>query len=491
MHARTALAILVVLFTVWCAVFVSKTPYRESGTLRFQGGAAASDIGAPDERQHANYINHLLTERSFPVFRPGSPDLGETYQSHQPPLYYVLAAGWAKVTGADPSEPSGQRIRFLNLFIGIGTLFGIFCAAKWGLDNEYIGLAAVAFAGLMPMFIALHSAIGNDPLLFLICTWTVALCAKALRKGWNLKLAIAIGVLAGLGLLTKTSALALFPTIVIALSVSYFWGENRPCAKMWVAGLLLPLLVGLPWMARNQDIYGDPFAVGAFKDAFEGSPKPQHVAFDTAILENDPVYNKAAVSAIADLGLEPGAQMTPAQQKQVLDSVYDEVGFTFAVHNNYWVNWVGWWTARSYFGVFGYMDVFLFEKQMLERGEDSLAISNIVYRLLTFAAFVLFVGWLLSLRRIDDSPAKAMHVVNGCLLLVVIVLFIRFNLQYFQGQARYLYPAVAPISIGLAAGLCHWMRSHQGSAWMVTAAALTVLDVFAVIAITQGFPERL
>ncbi|MCH8979012.1 MAG: glycosyltransferase family 39 protein [Armatimonadetes bacterium] len=491
MRPAYALAALLAIFAVLCVAFGLRTPYRQPGVLIHQNRAAAPDIGAPDERQHANYVRHLLDGKGFPVLVPGSPDLGETYQSHQPPLYYVLAAGWAKITSADPADAeSGRRLRWLNTLIGMGTLLGIFFAARWGLESDAVGLAAVAFAGLMPMFIALHAAVSNDPLLFLACSWTVALAARGIRRGWDLKLALACGAVAGLGLLTKTTALALLPTLVAALATTKFWGEGRPCVRIWAVCLGLPIIIGLPWLARNQSLYGDPFAVSAFNEAFVGSPRPHHVAIDAAVLENDPRYNSAAVEAIGELGLGLDERPTPGQQKQVLDKIYEEVGFTFAVHNNYWVNWVGWWTARSYFGVFGYMDVFLFERQRSVRGEDPLAASNLAYRAMIAVAFLLFLGWLLSVRKLDDGPAKALHVTSAVLLAVVLVLFVRFNLQYFQGQGRYLYPAVAPIALGLGAGACHWMRGRRDLAWLAVAALLLLLDWAAYQAIAQGFPLR-
>ena len=91
------LGLILFTFAVLASWYATTTPYRQPGHLMNQRGpdgrpAQIPDIGAPDDRQHANYIHHLLNTNSFPVLRPDSPDLGETYQSHQPPLYYLLAA---------------------------------------------------------------------------------------------------------------------------------------------------------------------------------------------------------------------------------------------------------------------------------------------------------------------------------------------------------------------------------------------------------------
>ena len=45
----------------------------------------------PDEWAHFEYVEHLATRGTLPVFRPqGAPHPG--YEFHQPPLYYALCA---------------------------------------------------------------------------------------------------------------------------------------------------------------------------------------------------------------------------------------------------------------------------------------------------------------------------------------------------------------------------------------------------------------
>ncbi len=100
-----ALGLLHIGLSLW---FASITPYRTAGTL---GHMPIPDVGAPDERQHANYIQGLLSGEGFPVLDIGrmqtDPDYRrERYENHQPPLYYIAAAAWCKVTGiGDVSDP--------------------------------------------------------------------------------------------------------------------------------------------------------------------------------------------------------------------------------------------------------------------------------------------------------------------------------------------------------------------------------------------------
>ncbi len=432
--ARWPLILVLAASLILAVRFAAVTPYRQAGVLIHQRSQGAPmpvpDVGAPDERQHANYIAHLLDGKGFPVLVPGSPDLGETYQSHQPPLYYLLAAGWCRMVGADPPDPgAGLRLRLLNILIGAGTTLGVFFACLWGLPpgrGEAVGLAAAAVAALMPMVLALNASVGNDPLLYFLCTWTVAVCLGGVRDGWTPKRALLVGGLAGLAMLTKTSALALLPTIAIALWLSPSERGSETGLNPKIRALLLVfvpfILLALPWWMRNNALYGDPLAMKAFNAAFVGSP-----------------------------------------QASVFVSAFGLWG--------YWVEMVGWWTLRSFFGAFGYMDVFL---------------PVPLYRLASAAALVLVAAWVVGWIRGPKEGRGFNWVVLG-FLAVVGLLFVQFNSTYFQGQARYLYPAIASIAIIFGAGA---VRLIGKWAWAVLALLLVMLDFYVAAILPREFEQR-
>ncbi|MDK3156386.1 hypothetical protein QPK87_07325 [Kamptonema cortianum] len=395
------------------------------------------DVGAPDERQHANYVSHLLEGNGFPVLVPGSPDLGETYQSHQPPLYYLLAAGWSKVTLADPTEKSsGFRLRLLNTLIGMMTLFGVFMACRWGLGRDDIGLASAAVAGLLPMSVALHSAVTNDPLLYCLVTWVLALCCKVALTGWMMRESVLIGVLTGLAFLTKTSALALVPVVGVALILAA--RNSVPiCWKTWLGVPGIALVIGAPWWVRNTQLYGDPLGQKAFGEAFVGSPQ-------------------------ASMFIEAFGAST------------------------YWLNFVLWWTTRSIVGVFGYMDIFIMESLGTEK-------SNLIYVAILFLLGVLsclgVAGWKRVREQADDEqPSWATFaILNAVLFLVSVAFFFQFNSTYFQGQARYLFLALAPLATVVGLG-CVWLFKRSG--WLMATGLMLLLNVLAYMSLTAGFEVR-
>lgn len=438
-------------FIFFCTIFAfvffavrhaQVAPYRTSGILLGQRGpdggpAKVLDVGAPDERQHANYIARLARGEGVPVFNPNDPNLYETYQSHQPPLYYWAAAAWSKVLGvrADDSG-TGLSMRLLNVVIGVITLIGIHRLARLVADDDWVANTAMMFAGLMPMFWALHGAVSNDPLLICLCTYTCLGLLQGVARGWNLRLALVTGTLFGLALWTKTSALTLALPLAIGLVVG-LRADRRSLA--WVP-LVLGLALVAPWWARNASLLGDPLAMRAFKEAFVGSAQRADLVQMIAQIRQSQ-------------GLDPGGAAA-----------------------DYWINWFGWWTARSWFGAFGQMDIFL---------------SPAVYRAALIAVFSLVVAAYLALRRppTEGSKIRVSIAILVGFIFAVFASFLQFNLTYFQAQGRYLYPAIGAFAPILALGLGLILRKSN-FALLAMLVLWCVGDMLVLNVIQEAFAKR-
>lgn len=438
--------LLAALHAVLAIMYAGETPYRTGGVLLSFGHFPAPDIGAPDERQHANYVQTLLAGKGFPVFSPGGVDVGEHYEDHQPPLYYLAAAGFAKLVGvSDMADAGAYKVRWLNAVIGAGTILGIFCLGVWGLGRADAALGAAAIAAVLPMNCALSGAISNDPLLFMICTWTLAVCALAVRQGWSMKLAIFAGVLVGLGLLTKTTAVSLLPILLLAVLLPQ---KKRPTWAMTGAAVGAFAVLSAPWLIRNNSLYGDPLALKAFSSAFTQS-RQKSDSIEQIKAENPEGGNYEVI---------------------------------------YWRDWVGWWTARSFFGVFGYMDIWMNETGSPYQGRNPA--PNVVYRLFLAVSLLLVLAWIASFFSTDWKEARAIQILNAAFLAIVLVLFLRFNLQYFQAQGRYLYPAIAPIALAFSVGCFVLLKDRGKIAVAVLAVGFLLLNVFAIAKLPEEFQKR-
>ncbi|RYG49275.1 DUF2142 domain-containing protein, partial [bacterium] len=292
-------------------------------------------------------------------------------------------------------------------------------------------------AALVPMHLALSGAVSNDPLLICLCTWTLAWLALSVREGWTLARALAVGVLVGLALLTKTTALALLPAVLIAVIV------RRPNAKAVLVATAAILVLALPWMIRNQSLYGDPFAIKEFNRAFTQSAQKEYMV----------------------------TQVIPRAQPDADPEMA------------YWKDWVGFWSARSFVGVFGYMDIWMTQNGRLSGKLD----DNRLY----WVAFLVLGGALAAgLRGFGDPKARGGLAVFTVFGLVILALFIQFNRQYFQAQGRYVYPALAVWATGIGLGLSAWKkRPMAGVALLVL--LLVGIDAFALSRLDNEFALRI
>jgi len=462
-------AIFAVIHICGAMLFAWMTPFLTPGRVFGQGGPPEGiytvDIGAPDELQHVVQIGRLAAGESYPTFKADDPKLNFTYEALQPPAYYYLAAGWLKVTGAravpafaehvvkneySDSEAilkkgtfeeldstraqvqsEGIRLRLLSALLGGLTVLGAFAIGLWGTGRLNVALGAAAFAALLPMQLALSGAASNDPLLTTLFTWVLALLIREAREGLCWKRGLLIGFLIGLAFLTKTTALALIPVVGVAM---IFCRKTLPL-KLFAPGLALALVMGGVWWARNNSLYGDPFAIKIFNEAFTGR-------------------NPTAEGFISRIGA----------------TAYWQGVFTIIGH--------------SFIGVFSYMDIYM--------AEWVYPIGKWLFGLLAALGLATLFVPALKVKREENEPSTfPTHLINGVCLIVLLLLFIQFNRGFFQAQARYVMPAVGAIAclLGLGVGyLCDRVRNNGPLiAWVL------ILFVFmgqGAQVLPQGFKAR-
>ena len=376
---------------------------------------------APDEPAHFNNIAHIATTGRLPRLQPGDydqayleklkaerfpPELSIApvrYEGHQPPLYYLLMTPvlWL-LSGAGVAVQVGA-LRLANVMIGALVIVFIWLSARRLFPKRpRIALLAAGFVAFLPMHIAMSASINNDALAELFIAAVMLRLLAALQQEettpgqWALT-----GLLIGLGLLTKFQAYILIPLagVVWLWQLWRAWRGHRLSPRLWLGGaaLALPaLLLPLPWWLRNIAVYGFPDLFGLDRHAAVVVGQPRTAAW------------------IASQGWD----------------AYLSRFFTF--------------TFQSFWGVFGWMGVFMDAR---------------VYLILTLLSILILAGllWqLLRWRRCDLRLTRLQQRGLGLLLLqlaLVAAAYLWYNLDFVQHQGRYFFPALLPISIFVAAGL--------------------------------------
>lgn len=265
---------------------------------------------APDEVWHYAYARWIAEGHGLPAM--DSDASGANQQVAQPPLYYGAAAllrapfsdddladlWWgnphfgyqAPGTLADNKNMlihtareawpwrgavlAVRVTRLTSLLFGLATVI-----AAWGLGHEALGdrrgaLTVAALVALHPQFVFICGVVSNDSAAAALATAALWIAARALRRGLTVRRGLAAGVLVGLAMLSKTSALPLLPLLGVALA----WAAWRERAALRPAMVALALYGGSAlltsgwWYGRNLAQYGELLGISNHLDTPWGRP---------------------------------------------------------------------------------------------------------------------------------------------------------------------------------------------------------------------------
>jgi hypothetical protein len=422
---------------------------------------------APDEPAHYNYVRYLANQAGFPELVSGCynqaylqqltsrrfpPELAVKdicYEFHQPPLYYLVATPLFILTGG-----SLTLLRLFSAGLGAGVVtlaFLIGRAVFPGQDSvAYGSMALVAF---VPMHLVMLAAVNNDALAELILAALMLLLTRRIRSNREptRRDNVGLGLILGLGLITKTTVYIAVPLILVALWLEAARTEGnaipgatqvplslrpilRPAARaQWVKPALiiygLAFGLALPWYIRNASLYGN---------------------FDLLGLGR---HNQVVVGQLrtADFLAQVGWQ----------SYIREFITTTF----------------QSFWGQFGWMAV---------------PMSNRVYLALTLLSLTA-VGGLVELVKsggkrqgLRANPLSAHYAAYTrryqALILLALTIGLMllgygwYNLEFKQFQGRYLFPALIPIGLFFTLGL-RTALSWSGRWWLVVGLALALAGI--------------
>jgi hypothetical protein len=505
--ARKALVLILAIYLALAAEYATVTPFGQ----------------APDETAHALYIQHLVQHHTLPVLRRAHRD---AYEYHQPPLYYLLAAPfWA---AASPSElfqwshpPAAPFLPALGCTAARGVSICIGALGVWliamlaravtpgtGAARDALALGAAGFAALLPMRLATAASVSNDMLAEAVFTAGLLLMIRMIGTGATPRRAAGIGVVLGLGILTKSSDMLLLPVALVALLFAsrtavgqpeslrpFSEGKHRRSSAVGASATTAPpqdaarflrcaaamfgaaLLIGGPWMLRNAVLYGDPLGTKAFEQYFQDTPTP-------------------------DLW----AQLLGYNRLDVL--IHKTLPLTF----------------ESFWGVFGHMNRFMgaFPRGVQPPGWAYLLADrgypppSWVYPLLLIPTLIAAVGLGIQVFRrsgvqvfghsgVQAGEAKAPPILAdpehlnartperltlALAAFLVLAAFLRFNMEFFQAQGRYLFPAMGPIAVGFTSGWLAWWPRRCYLLVILLLAGMLSLALFALCSTLASPPTE-
>lgn len=395
---------------------------------------------APDEPAHYNVVRQMAAG-VWPVIKAGDYDqayLDEIrgaqfappyriddieYEDWQPPLYYLLLTPVFRLT-----HGSLLALRLASLLLGGGVVLLAYAVARelWP-AQRWIAWTTAVFVAFLPQHLHIMASVNNDALAELLIAALLLALLRWTRMplaGWQKpaerRYLLVIGLLLGLGLLTKLTVYLMLPVAGAAL-LWRVWGRWD---DLFPAGVLLfapALLLGATLWGRNLLVYSgfDPLAMAAHDAVVVGQPR--------------------TAEWVALFGLS--------------ETVSRFLRTTFI----------------SFWGQFGWMAVPLlaFFRPLLLL--SVLAAAGLLLAVVRGAPkLARETAAAASPQAVSTNPAPAApqkmpaRLLRPLLLLLVFLLtlgvHVYYNLTFVQHQGRYLFPALIPIGIGVAVGLGTWWR---------------------------------
>ncbi len=253
--------------------FVLALPFGQTVAGRLEG--------LNDEPAHFNYVRYLVEQRAFPVqtrhvAEPGAFERAD-FEYYQPPLYYLLCAPLVAVAGERAGLILCRALSLLCALLSLAALSRILSLLGLGVSERRAG---VVFAALLPVHAYFTSVVSNDSL-----CWLVALlithelltrvraepsAATGSRVGKGTAADIRLGVLLGLGMLTKSGLAVFYPVALLAFALIGWRGQGRRVLAGALVVFGVSLLIAGPWYMRNVMVYASPFAL----EVGFGPPEP-------------------------------------------------------------------------------------------------------------------------------------------------------------------------------------------------------------------------
>jgi len=396
---------------------------------------------------HFTYVWFVATTWKVP-----RPTAG--WEFFQPPLYYAwMAAVWRAFAGLD-------AVLRLHAGVAVVALASLAHAGvAWDVvrrrlpDDRVVQALVLAFMLFLPVHLYAAGFLGNEGLAAVLCTLAFAVLLAELRRP-SIGRSAALGVLLGLALLTKITALAVVAGAVATLALKgVVTGRDR--AAVVHLAVLLAVLVGTSgwYYARNVAEFGTPFVMSRrelmLRIIEDSQPQAQRSVAEYLLF--DPVVFRRP--------MWPRGLDVPDPPRGWSRAVRDAVWT--GLYANTWFDGFGGWTVPRVTGSEG-----------ARRAGQSLLTLGV----LPTAAVV--IGFLASLAALRRGAWDDVRVATGLTIVPMLIIFVvgtRAVPIAAAVKATYLLPVTAAFGVAFGLGLERIRPYRRAFAAVATSLALASL----------------
>lgn len=244
-----------------------------------------------DEADHVANAQYILEHGDLVPLR-----WQRWHETHQPPLYYMVAATLQRALGIAPltlelPPPQGlpltgpdphlwfshvytpqqrlealalHKLRLISVLFGLGTVVLTYVAGGLVCGQRAIAASAAGFVAFLPKFNVVSSVFTNDSLVIMLSSLGLVLALfyrriphEKTKAPAKMALALCLGLTAGAALITKLNSLPVFAVLLGSLLIvrrKVLWAALRDVV---IAATGFLLAAGW-WLLMNYRLSGDP-----------------------------------------------------------------------------------------------------------------------------------------------------------------------------------------------------------------------------------------
>ncbi|MDO8671552.1 MAG: glycosyltransferase family 39 protein, partial [Dehalococcoidia bacterium] len=269
---------------------------------------------SPDEQWHFAFVKYVVDHRELPIQPPDKYGHDVAQEASQPPLYYLVGAiatfwidtadykqllrinpSWADSASVEhfdnvnryvhPPEQTfsfsrtalaARLLRWLSVCLGAIAILSTYAIAREVLPGlGSIATGAAAMVAFTPQFIFINSSVTNDSAVIALSSLSILLLIRSITRGLDQRKAVTLGLVLGLALLAKVSALMLIPLVLAALGMQWLWARPPRSSHgrfgYWrfvgICFIIAGVIAGW-WYVRNWWLYGEPTGSAMMQTVF-------------------------------------------------------------------------------------------------------------------------------------------------------------------------------------------------------------------------------
>ena len=218
----------------------------------------------PGDRQYGQFTDrnpvHAVTMLNVPY------PSGWQYAANHPPLYYVLATPVYWMTESMGLENQMLILRLIAIPFGLLAVVGTFLISRTLFPRSgFITVTATSLIAFQTQISYEAAMINNDILVVGFSAILLALLLMGMRDRFPWRLTVALGVLFGLMLLSKSTSLVFAATIAIMVVAGCGWRNWRDWLKKGVTIAGVGFIMASPWYVFLFRTYGNFSALPQIK----------------------------------------------------------------------------------------------------------------------------------------------------------------------------------------------------------------------------------